>query len=71
MQRRIVATRTPNLLSNFDLVPDSIAPFLAEPSNPDDLADKIRKQLSEPTFHITQHPVSWDAISENTLQKMI
>lgn len=71
MQRRIVATRTPNLLSNFDLVPDSIAPFLAEPSNPDDLADKLRKQLSEPTLHITQHPVSWNAISENTLQKMI
>ena len=45
MKVPIVATRTPNLLSNFGAQAQMLEPYLSEPSDPKSLARVIKKQI--------------------------
>lgn len=65
MQRPIVATRSPNLFANFPDQATSLESYLAEPSNPNDLAGAIKKQLEDQVIVDELEDIYWEQITEN------
>ncbi|CBL46685.1 Predicted glycosyl transferase, group 1 [gamma proteobacterium HdN1] len=69
--RPIVATQTPNFAANFPQQAQSLAPYLAEPSNPPSLATALRKQLHD--RHLVPQPnnIYWPDITAGIEQHLI
>jgi glycosyltransferase involved in cell wall biosynthesis len=61
--RPVVATRTPNLLSNFPEQSAQLDGLLANPGDVEDIARCLRKQVED--RHLVSMPagMNWDAIS--------
>ena len=64
--RPIVATRTPNLIANFPQTAKSLDGRLAEPGNPDSIAQAILAQLKAPVLGDVPNGWGWSGIARNT-----
>ena len=64
-RRPIVATKSPNFIENFPLQAATLAPYLAEPSNPIDLANAIKKQLENQVAVDELDGIYWEQITKN------
>lgn len=69
-QRPIVATRTPNLLSNFPEAATLLADRLAEPGNIEEIASAVRLQLNHPVFAVLPNNWDWPSIAHNTADQL-
>lgn len=64
IQRPIVATRTPNILSNFPVQVEQLKHLMANASDPKDIAEKIIKQIREPVVPNSEINMSWKMIAK-------
>ena len=69
-QRPIIATRTPNLLANFQQTAELLSDRLAEPGNVAEIASVIRLQLSKPVIAVLPSNWDWDSIAHNTANQL-
>lgn len=65
MQRPIVATRSPNLIANFQQQAQELDPYLAEPSQPSSLATALALQLLDRKLAAAPQNMFWDQITAN------
>jgi len=65
MQRPIVATRSPNLVANFQQQAQELDPYLAEPSQPSSLAAALALQLLDRKLVAAPQNMFWDQITAN------
>lgn len=65
--RPIVATQSPNLSSNFNKQAEALRPYLATPSNPESLAEVIKKQLKDVFIVTKPENIYWNQIAKNVL----
>jgi glycosyltransferase involved in cell wall biosynthesis len=62
-RRPLVATRTPNFLSNFPIQAAELDAYLAEPGQPETLARAIDRQLREPVLASVPTDMEWPTIA--------
>ena len=70
MRRPIVATRTPNLLSNFPVQSNQLERYLAAPSDPDDLARVIELQLKKKVLVSLSSDMEWTTIAKGVAEAL-
>ena len=70
IQRPIVATRTPNLQSNFSIHAAKLKNAMAEPNDPQDIAEKIIKQIRNPVALTEEINMSWKVIAKEAADKI-
>lgn len=68
--RPIVATRTPNLVANFETTAKSLEYRLADPGDPQSIAQVIKDQLNDPILGTTPPGWSWPEIALNTARQL-
>jgi glycosyltransferase involved in cell wall biosynthesis len=68
--RPIVATRTPNLIANFQTTAKSLESRLAEPGDPHSIAKVIKDQLRDPILGVLPKGWSWPEIALNTAHQL-
>lgn len=64
--RPIVATRSPNLMANYPKQAQALEPFIAESSNPQDLARAIKKQLEQNFIVEEIDGIFWPEIAQTS-----
>jgi glycosyltransferase involved in cell wall biosynthesis len=64
IQRPIVATSTPNILSNFSTQAAKLKDVMAEPNDPKDIAEKIIKQIQDPIVPSNGTNMGWKLIAK-------
>src|SRR5690554_1381072 len=69
MQRPIVATRSPNLVANFQQQAQELDPYLAEPSQPSSLAAALALQLLDRCLISPPAGMYWDEVAKHIEQK--
>ena len=69
MQRPIVATRSPNLIANFQQQAQELDPYLAEPSQPSSLATALALQLLDRCLISPPAGMYWDEVAKHIEQK--
>lgn len=70
IQRPIVATRTPNILSNFSTEAEQLKDLIASPNDPKDLAKKISQQIQYPITPSGDTNLNWWVIAQETARKI-
>lgn len=69
-RRPIVATRTPNLLTNFPEQSKQLDGLLAEPNNPESLAHSIQAQSQLQVLVDLPTNMSWQDIASDTINRL-
>jgi glycosyltransferase involved in cell wall biosynthesis len=67
----IVATRTPNILTNFPEMEIRLGSSMCECSNPNSLAEAISRQLVNPVLVDLPKYMDWSSIAYHSLNKII
>lgn len=70
IQKPIVATRTPNILSNFSTQAEQLKHLMATPNDPKDIAEKIIEQIREPIVLNKEKNMSWKVIAKEAANKV-
>lgn len=70
MQRPIVATRSPNLIANFQQQAQELDPYLAEPSQPASLAAALAQQLLDRKLVAAPQNIYWSGITATLEQDL-
>ena len=70
IQKPIVATRTPNILSNFSVQAEKLKDLIANPGDHKDIAEKIIKQIQKPIPLSLDINMSWSSIAHQTADKI-
>lgn len=63
-QRPVVATSTPNILSNFPAQSEQLKNFIATPHAPEDIAEKIIAQIKSPVIPDDAKNMDWKIIAQ-------
>lgn len=69
-QRPIVATRSPNLIANFQQQAQELDPYLAEPSQPSSLATALAQQLLDRKLVAAPQNIYWSGITSTLEQDL-
>lgn len=69
-QRPIVATYTPNFSANFPEQAISLAPYMAQPSDPDSIAEALKKQLQDRYLVSIPSNIYWPGIAADIEQHL-
>lgn len=70
IQKPIVATRTPNILSNFSTQAARLEDLMAEPNNPQDITEKIISLIRDPIVLSKEIDMSWEVIAKEAANKI-
>lgn len=70
MKKPVIATRTPNLITNFPQQANELTELLAEPGNPVDLARMIQAQLAAPRVASLPRNSDWEEIAMATIRAL-
>ncbi len=70
IQKPIVATRTPNILSNFSTQTAKLKELMAEPNNPEDIAEKIIALSRDPIVLSKEIDMGWEVIAKSAMNNI-
>lgn len=70
IQKPIMATRTPNILSNFSAQTEQLKDLIANPRDPKDMAEKIIKITQNPIIPSSEIGMSWSFIAQQTVDEI-